>query len=190
MISLYAFKQIADQAVDKKRLTEHSIMFSFSTFKLKCAHFNWYPQLYLIGVVLTNMFVVTFVNVVYVYLSSTESAAIVHSIQFLVAIFKVLWNNVAVRGLLRSAKKVLLRLNQPADIINISVEVYMLLFNNIFAPFIAIAFVSSNCFLNIVQQAPQVTASYSYNMCSSYVTNTTNGVTTVAGLLLPELWKP
>jgi len=49
----------------------------------------------------------------------------------------------------------------------------MILFNNLGAPFIATAFVSTNCFYNVVASPPTVFVSYTYTACiaSNYYTN-------------------
>jgi hypothetical protein len=49
----------------------------------------------------------------------------------------------------------------------IGVEVLMILFNNLGAPFIATALVSSNCFYAIFAAPPAVEVSYQYASCVS-----------------------
>jgi hypothetical protein len=77
-----------------------------------------------------------------------------------VALFKVTWNNFIVSTLLRLATD---KSNNSAG--HITLAVFVILFNNIAAPFIATAYVSSNCFYSVVVAPPVVNVSYNFASC-------------------------
>lgn len=118
-----------------------------------------------VSLVLWNLVLVTGVNIAYVYINHNYRSTIVHTAQLCVALFKVAWNGWVVDTVLQlSSFSDRRSSNRPK---HIALAVFVILFNNIAAPFIATAYVSSNCFYSAVVAPPAVEVSYSYKSCTS-----------------------
>eukprot|EP01034_Spumella_vulgaris_P030892 gene30892-38179_t len=140
------------------------------------SHWSAAQNLTMTLLILLNIVLVEGVNVAYVYIHSNYSADIVQIALISVALFKVVWNNFAIRGVLKLNKQ-FIQLNRregdgKSEVASIdshvSVAVLIMLFNNLVAPFLATAFVSSNCFYNVVTTPPSVHVSYLYASCAEY----------------------
>jgi hypothetical protein len=118
--------------------------------------------------VLIDLVLVTGVNVAYVYIDHNYDSDLVHTAQVAVALFKVTWNTFVVQVLLRLTAAQSEGLADSArKAHHISLAVFVILFNNIAAPFVATAYVSSNCFYSVFVSPPLVNVAYSYTTCAT-----------------------
>lgn len=126
-------------------------------------------QRYAIYVIIAtvNIVVMIAVNGAYVYISITSTQRVVQFAQFVLANFKLVWNEVCLQRGLRylQAREVLKR---PDVVSNITLVVVMVLLNNIIIPSMATAAISSECFYFLLVPAPAVTAVYSFSECAQY----------------------
>ena len=99
--------------------------------------------------------IVTGVNGLYVYafVSANYPFKVLLIVAFLLSLFKIIWNYVLLRG------------SQSVEAITDNTIVWLSLFNNLLAPLLAEMFVSSDCFLYIVTQAPSLSFSYKVYPC-------------------------
>jgi hypothetical protein len=102
-----------------------------------------------------NIAIVTVVNSLYVsaIVSSQYTFNKLLVIAFFLSLFKIAWNNFLVRG------------SQYLPVITDNMIVWLSLFNNLLAPLFAEMFVSSDCFLYIVSQAPSLVFNYHVYAC-------------------------
>jgi hypothetical protein len=105
--------------------------------------------------ILTNMVVVIVVNGWYVYFSVTTafSDTFLIAIALLLSLFKIGWNFL------------LLTVSQYVDAISDNSMTKLCLFNNLLAPLLAEMFVSPQCFLYLVSQAPALVFNYNVFTC-------------------------
>jgi hypothetical protein len=114
------------------------------------------------AVIMLNVVIVTVVNGLYVssVTSSQYSFETLLITAICLSVFKVVWNYI----LLKSSQYV---------VIETSVIILLSLFNNLLAPLLAEMFVSSDCFLYIVTEAPLLTFDYDVYLCNTKVFNGT-----------------
>ena len=152
------------------------------------AHCIWYTRITLL--LLINASVVLAVNMSYIYAISTSLSGIAKQIiAFGISLYKLAWNEVVIlafemvkrnqfsSGRLNVILKNMVDKNiEEHDLANVEMEgnVYSVLaanmtwlsiFNNIIAPFIAVAFISPDCFYYTIYPAQSVEATYSINAC-------------------------
>lgn len=136
-----------------------------------------------------NCLVVLFVNGVYVYATQEQlSIKTLSFISFLISLFKLLWGNfVIINGLGRYLESKVTMSNQPRNEATIAIPylsesvqlfllIFLTLFNNILAPYLAEAFVSSNCFKYIVTPSPLEVSQYTAINCLVKSYNATDTV--------------
>lgn len=146
--------------------TEHSSSETTSMLsRLKSAQF-YKGLLYSSCLLLVNGAAVTAVNVGYVYVNHTSKSSVIFVVQIAVVFFKLTWNGTAV--------KKLVRIITATEASEGSEEVFkarvrllsiITLFNNLVAPFVATAFISSDCFNNIFVPASTVTSTFTDEDC-------------------------
>lgn len=156
-------------------------------------------------VVIVNCSVMIAVNGAYVIIILNYSTRIIFAAQVLTALFKLLWNDFAVRGMIILARKVynlttvtnnnghdaanIIRNDEDVDSdsdLYVSDEMpymtFIVLFNSIIAPCLATAAVDSNCFVNVFIAPSPVTSEFpiisSDVSCSTHknITECTGGV--------------
>jgi hypothetical protein len=127
-----------------------------------------------------NGAVMVVVNGCYVYITLTYGTEVIVVAQVCMALFKLLWNDVALRWMLRSARRYYLpqdttggqnslinsqrKLEESTDMPFLS---SIILFNSILAPCLANAAVSPDCFKNVLVTVPNVTSTVPYKKCSA-----------------------
>lgn len=146
------------------------------------------PILIYAGIAIVNFVVVLAVNAAYVFSVGAYSFGTVFAITLIVSAFKLVWNNVVVINLVGQYTQNMLRVSVAAATLanpnhedrhrhqvpasnsqqyhifspstgNFLFLILLPLFNNIFAPYIAEAFVSSNCFLYAISSPDAVASS-------------------------------
>jgi Leucine-rich repeat (LRR) protein len=118
--------------------------------------FAWvYHLCSLSAVLVINISIVVTVNVAYVYfvVSGNYSNNLLLMIAFWLSLFKIGWNYL------------LWRVSQYIPAISDIAIVWMCLFNNLLAPLLAEMFVSPDCFLYIISQAPSLVFNYNVYSC-------------------------
>lgn len=125
------------------------------------------------GVGLLNTSVVIGANVAYVYIEYHYSVVVVKLTQIALAGFKLVWYSTAIRPLLKMFNRFDNKRESRAGS-SLHLEVFIVLFNNLVAPFVAVAFVSSDCFYNVFSDPPVVNASYEYSICQHKSVSTLN----------------
>jgi hypothetical protein len=102
-----------------------------------------------------NSMVVIVVNGLYVYfvVSADSTFELLLLVAFFLSLFKIVWNFALLRG------------SQSIESISDNTVVWLCLFNNLLAPLLAEMFVSSDCFLYIVTQAPTLIFNYVVYSC-------------------------
>lgn len=148
---------------------------------------NWKQQICLSAVVTLNCIVMTLVNTGYVVVILTFDTQIIFATQVATALFKLLWNDFAVRGLMLLARKyhttpeeaeLMMSTNNVSTVyersrskssVNDNLDdvfceqempymTFIVLFNSIVAPCLATAAVDSNCFYNLFIAPHSVTS--------------------------------
>jgi hypothetical protein len=123
------------------------------------------------SLVIINIIVVVVVNGLYVYaVRSNFSANELLTLSFVIALFKIVWNNVFVLSSLDTiaSRRRLTSSEQTKDSNDVSDNNFLVLinlFNNLLAPCLAELCISSDCFLYIITQAPQLVFSYHAYSC-------------------------
>ena len=121
-----------------------------------------------------NTITVLGVNVAFVYVALYESTTLMVAAQVLLSFFKVLWNTVCIRHLLRYIVRYCTVKVQDGDTVSNSgvtgkyfpVLLFVALFNNIAIPCLVVAAISPNCFYNLFNAADPVHSSYAYSTCA------------------------
>eukprot|EP01034_Spumella_vulgaris_P035143 gene35143-43324_t len=144
---------------------------------------HWTPSRYLQlgGIVAVNLIVVVGLNAAYIYVYFNESTTAVFLMQVLVALCKVVWNTLAVPRALLLWFRPLVDINsqRPSDIADakpaahaphiraslITIEVFIVLMNNLVLTFVTAAFLSSNCFYHVVSSPANVVTTYNNQEC-------------------------
>jgi Leucine-rich repeat (LRR) protein len=146
-------------------LMHRGINFAYTDRKLRTASHqvrfsNWRPSfgvmnLTVILLLVIDMSIVLLVNGLYVYLqiSGDYSYKFLLFVAVLLSMFKLLWNIA------------LWRTNKYVPTITDTSLLLIALFNNLLAPLLAEMFVSSDCFLYIVTQAPLLSFRYTEYFC-------------------------
>jgi Leucine-rich repeat (LRR) protein len=128
------------------------------------------------GLCLVNIIVVTIVNGLFVsaIVSSKFSSQVLLMISFCLSVFKIIWNFF------------LMRVSRFLPTISVNVLVFLCLFNNILAPLLAEMFVSSDCFLYVVSQAPALLFKYNVYSCQQETGNVVSGQVCVVPILFQQ----
>lgn len=120
-----------------------------------------------------NALIVTLVNVGYVYVDHNYDSSKVFAMQLFVVLFKQWWNaNIVKTGIRR------LKIGSLQGVEGQKLTAFLLsavmIFNNIIAPFIATAVISSDCFYNVIEAPSTVTTSFPYFTCIATLTVDSN----------------
>lgn len=112
-----------------------------------------------------NCVLVLFVNICYVYVLVTQNRENGVFVQFALAIVKMLWNSVLLPYFLHSAHKFENNLNGIMTERDLSVHVYLLIFNLVLAPVFAAMSSDSNCFEELFDPPEPITTTFVYEGC-------------------------
>jgi hypothetical protein len=91
-----------------------------------------------------------------------------------ISAFKLFWGNIIVLGLFarqlrQSEGKLFANSSTVQDSIHrVQFFVYLMMFNNILAPFLSEAFTDPSCFYYVIQSPPSVSVTYNLEQCESY----------------------
>lgn len=149
--------------------------------------------------IVMNCAVVLTVNGAYIYISLTYNRTIITVAQIGIALFKLYWNSIIVFdfflyvkelyfvedevpqeremdedsrvSLSASFRKSRASMAAKMESRDILVQTFIVMFNNIAAPCLAVAVVSSNCFYYALFTSPAIDTSYSYLYCTLYILN-------------------
>lgn len=142
--------------------------------------FHWvdsnYQTLSLYLVMFINSVVTIVVNGGYVYVLLNKNATIITIAELLLAMFKLLWNEHAIKHLVRISRSFYKHKMDPNSLSfrefrtaqEMPFLTYMALFNSLIAPLIASAVVDPNCFVDAFLQPKPVTSSFPYFVCSYF----------------------
>eukprot|EP01034_Spumella_vulgaris_P028543 gene28543-35420_t len=127
-----------------------------SKLRLESVSF-WLVYCCLFFIVLFDMVVVLTVNIAYIYALTSQSREVIFVLQVSVALFKILWNSTVIPSLMRWLYVVLhavLRDNKATRndtkfVKRLTVELFLVLFNNLAATYIASALFNHNCFYGV-----------------------------------------
>jgi hypothetical protein len=121
-----------------------------------------------VAFIAVNFLTVLGVNVAFVYVVLYESTALLVLAQILLSFFKVGWNMVCSRYIIRyivyycspSSRRV-----SEATGDYFAVQLFVALFNNIAIPCVVVSVISPNCFYNLFDPAAPVHSKYDYLKC-------------------------
>ncbi len=123
----------------------------------------------LLFVNLFNSIVMITVNGGYVYVILNYSTRIVFTAQLSIALFKLFWNDFAVKNLIKVSSRYFENNRFEENLnVEISTMTFIVLFNTIIAPCLATAAVDPSCFVNSVIQPPPVTSTFPNFACGPY----------------------
>jgi Leucine-rich repeat (LRR) protein len=119
-------------------------------------------------IVFINIIVMFSINGAYVYSTLVLNGNLLFFIEIIIASNKVLWKDGGLLFFIRHIKKWVLNNDYIPNEVNESIifQCSIGIFNNIFIPFFATAFVNPNCFYNILVQQNPITSSYNYQVCN------------------------
>jgi hypothetical protein len=131
-------------------------------------------------VILVNITVAMVVNGAYVYaVSHSNSIQVLLLISLSVSVFKVIWNFLVLGGWeMRSPCHHNASLETTTTMLSDHALFRVSLFNHVIAPFLAELFVSPDCFLYIVREAPVLTFVYNSFVCQFYTNPFTDTIRT------------
>ncbi len=118
---------------------------------------------------IVNTAVVIVVNACYVYVILNNSRATIFFAQVCVALFKLLWNDFAVRGMMHGIRRWYIK--SPVEVVRSSAAemptmTFIVLFNTIIAPCLATAVIDPSCFVNAFIQPATVKSVFPNYGCS------------------------
>ena len=165
-------------------VNDNSLSLNTPAESKESAAISWKSVSLFFCVVITNITLVIIVNALYVSaVRSSYTSQQLAVIALSISIFKVLWNYLLLNsgsllsrlsGTQRDSRKQDQDNDNNADtngfMLSDTVIVTLCLFNNLLAPFIAEMFVSSDCLLYIVSQAPPLSFSFTEFTCQSIST--------------------
>ena len=136
---------------------------------------TWFHKILMSLVIVVNITVVMTINALYVSATRLNyTTDQLTAIALSISVFKVIWNYVlyncgSLIGILCKSRKPdgIIDINDDAFVLTDGVLVSLCLFNNIIAPFLAEMFVSSDCLLYIISEAPSLTFSYFQFTCTN-----------------------
>ena len=117
-----------------------------------------------------NLIVVVGVNIAYVYVAIYQPSGLLIFAQVFLSFFKLLWSTVCTSSVLRlTVSSITKRTGEDvshseADFA--SLQVFVVLLNNIAIPCLVVAAISPDCLYNALVQAPTVNSGYIYPYCS------------------------
>ena len=115
--------------------------------------------------------VVLGVNIAYVYFALYGQSQLLLSIQILLSLFKLFWNNFCAKYLMRWTAHVVSQAAESGMGSHSKELMFVLLLvalvNNIAIPCLVVAVVSPSCYYNVFKQPPTVSASYTYRYCKA-----------------------
>lgn len=114
--------------------------------------------------ILVNCLIVTLVNIAYVYVNNHFNGVKVVAMQFAVVSYKILWNSSFVPYVLYILHKNYFT-SVGFKLFATRILSGIVLFNNLAAPFIATAFISPNCFYNVIVTPEKVSTSFESTSC-------------------------
>lgn len=116
-------------------------------------------------VLIVNGFIVTIVNIGYVYVNHNFESIIIFLVQIAVVIFKLIWNGFVVKRLVRTMLQTSGTEYLGPLISRVLLFTSLVLFNNLIAPFIATSVISTDCFYNVFVPSAKVTSAYTDTEC-------------------------
>lgn len=150
---------------------------------------NRYLYLFVLGIVLTDLFVVFIVNAVYVRIMLTEiTRAEIFFIQVALTAFNVSWNKLVCVLITRFTEKAATFLKSFQHFLLL----FILLVNNVLAPVFSSIIVDSSCFRSIILGAEEIDSVYQYNGCSMFYTDDGGKIicSTFSDLFFKYSYKP
>jgi Leucine-rich repeat (LRR) protein len=122
---------------------------------------------------LVNITVVVGVNVGFVLATLNVNGSDLTVIQILLAVFKLVFNNIALPALTRLIGSLRTRSGQSIAKGFASVQLGLSMFNNIVIPCLVVALISPTCFYDALHSPSAVTSSYEYSGACAYVLSST-----------------
>lgn len=124
-------------------------------------------------VLLVNCVIVTFVHIVYSYIINRRGAAVVLIVQMLLALFKILWQDMAIFAMIKFAKTFFHELGKvdgsDADFHLNHVDslffTVMIVFNGLIAPLFSVLLTSKDCLNAFVVALRPIITTYRYTEC-------------------------
>ena len=122
---------------------------------------------------LINIIAVVGVNVAYVYIAIYQSSDLLVFAQIMLSFFKLIWNNIVSRVLLRGIISLIVTDATPefarlGETQFASLQIVIALVNSVAIPCLVVAVVSPSCFYNVFVSPPQVKSYYTYEYCQVY----------------------
>lgn len=140
---------------------------------------------FVVSLVLTNAVIVILVKGCYVYylLTASITPSTKYTLQFIVSLFDVMWNNVFISSAVRWFPSLV------RSKIRIKINVFLLLFNTIIAPVVASVLTDGNCFLNLFEPEHDIKTYDTYVYCKG-LSLTTNECISYGTLTLTTAYSP
>lgn len=167
---------VSIQAEDVDRVPSVASGDSIASAMLGVKHYRHYIGL--AGVAVLNFVIILAINVGYVILTTRYSPTVVVIVQLVLATFKLIWNDLVIRGLTNAVRNFGSAWTKKGGHRSSNAEersldgkymtfnTYLMILNIIIIPCLATAFVSSDCFYDIIIPPSSIESSYSYQSCA------------------------